>query len=580
MPRWEAGRLSKGMPPEKPSLSLRRAAMATLTAAATVGLLVLAWRVLSPGTWTLWKILILLCLAANAPWLGLTAATGLVGLILRFVSPDATAVLPALRTVRRDAAITARTVIAVCVRHEDMNAVLPPLDRLLRDLRRGPSGDRFTLAILSDTPDGAEAKREAAAAGRLRACHPPGAVFYRRRTRNTGFKAGNLMDFLDREAAPFDLVLSLDADSAMSAATVQRMVRIMQADTGLAILQTVVAGHGAASSFTHLFGFGHSHGARVWAMGQAWWQGPEGPYWGHNALLRIDPFRVHARLPLLPDGSEILSHDHVEAALLHAAGWAVRVLPDDKGSAERHPPDLLALFDRDLRWASGNLQYRHLLRRRNLGRLGRFQMLQAILHYVLAPLWFSLLPLAALNALAGGGETPRGPLLTLLATGFLFLNLPKICGYAETLLRPDGASRTPVLRRMAVEIPFSVLLDTLAALDRTITLLRLATGLRGGWTRQRRDASGLSWRTASRRCAPHTIIGFLLLLAFSRTDWFALLVSLPAVVGLVLAVPFCVLTARPTARQRPCVASGANGCGGSSRNGGSRKQTFPTKDVE
>lgn len=552
MRRWEAGRLSKGMPPEKPSLSLRRATMATLTAAATVGLLILAWRVLSPGPWTVWKLLILLCLAANAPWLGLTVATSLVGLILRFVSPDATAVLPALRVVRSDTPITARTVVAVCVRHEDMDAVLPPLDRLLRDLRLGPDGDRFTLAILSDTPDGAEAEQEAAAADRLQACHPPGAVFYRRRTRNVGFKAGNLMDFLDQEAAAFDLMLTLDADSAMSAATVRRLVRVMQADKGLAILQTVVGGHGAASSFTRLFGFGQSHGVRVWVMGQAWWQGPEGPYWGHNALLRIDPFRIHARLPLLPDGSEILSHDHVEAALLHAAGWAVRVLPDDTGSAERHPPDLLALFDRDLRWAFGNLQYRHLLRRRNLGRLGRLQMLQAILHYVLAPIWFSLLPLAALNALAGGGaQTPRGLLLALLATGFLFLNLPKICGYAETLLRPGDASRTHVLRHMAAEIPFSVVLDTLAALDRTITLLRLAAGLRPGWTRQRRDASGLSWHTASRRFAPHTVIGLLLLLAFARTGLFALLVSLPAVAGLVLAVPFCVLTGRPIPRRRP-----------------------------
>ncbi len=465
---------------------------------------------------------------------------------------------PALRTVRNDAAITARTILAVCVRCEDMAAVLPPLDRLLRDLRSGPDGDRFTLAILSDTPDGADAKHEAAAADRFQACYLPGVVFYRRRIHNKGFKAGNLMDFLDQEAAAFDFVLSLDADSAMSAATVQRLVRIMQADKGLAVLQTAVAGHGAASSFTRLFGFGQSHGVRVWVMGQAWWQGPKGPYWGHNALLRIDPFRTHARLPLLPDGSEILSHDHVEAALLHAAGWAVRVLPDDTGSAERHPPDLLALFDRDLRWASGNLQYRHLLRHRNLGRLGRFQMLQAMLHYVLAPSWFSLLPLAALNAwVDGGAETPRGPLLALLATGFLFLNLPKFCGYAETLLRPNGASRAHVLRRVAAEIPFSVLLDTLAALDRTITLLRLAPGLRSGWTTQRRDALGLSWRAALRRFAPHTIIGLLLLLAFARAGWFALLVSLPVVAGLVLAVPLCVLTARPIARLRLCVAGGA-----------------------
>jgi membrane glycosyltransferase len=61
--------------------------------------------------------------------------------------------------------------------------------------------------------------------------------------------------------------------------------------------------------------------------------GPAGPFWGHNALIRIAPFREHCRLPTLPDGSAILSHDHVEAARLHAAGWAVRVVPEDGGSS-------------------------------------------------------------------------------------------------------------------------------------------------------------------------------------------------------------------------------------------------------
>ena len=60
--------------------------------------------------------------------------------------------------------------------------------------------------------------------------------------------------------------------------------------------------------------------AALWApfpTGQAWWQGDEGPYWGHNAVIRIAPFRAHARLETLPDGSHILSHDQVEAILLH-----------------------------------------------------------------------------------------------------------------------------------------------------------------------------------------------------------------------------------------------------------------------
>jgi membrane glycosyltransferase len=201
-------------------------------------------------------------------------------------------------------------------------------------------------------------------------------VLYRRRAENAGFKAGNLMDFLDRHAAGFDHALVLDADSAMSAEAVARLVRVMQADPGMAILQSAIAGRGAETRFSRLYGFGLRHGARVWSTGQAWWQGPEQLWWGHNALVRIAAFRRDARLPPLPGGGPILSHDYAEAAMLHAAGWAVRVLPEDAGSSERHPPDLPALFGRDLRWAAGNLQYRHLLRRPEFGRLGRLQMLE------------------------------------------------------------------------------------------------------------------------------------------------------------------------------------------------------------
>ena len=154
------------------------------------------------------------------------------------------------------------------------------------------------------------------------------------------------MAFLDDDAGEFDFVLTLDADSVMSADMVCRLVRIMQADPGMAILQANIASGGAATVFSHMLGIGHLHRARTWTVGQGWWQGPAGPYWGHNALLRIKPFRQHARLPLLPDGRRILSHDHVEAALLQGAGWATRVLPEDAGSAEKQPPDMIALLQR------------------------------------------------------------------------------------------------------------------------------------------------------------------------------------------------------------------------------------------
>jgi membrane glycosyltransferase len=547
--------LRAALPPER--LGPRRAALGLLAGALTLGLLALAWRVLSGGGWTAWEALILLCLAANAPWLALSAATGLVGLAIRLLAPDPTAaVLPALRDrgALEAAPLQARTLLALCVRLEEMEAVLPPLAGLLRELLAEDAG-RFALGILSDTPDGPAAEAEAQAVAALAARLPPGALLYRRRRENAGFKAGNLMEFLDRHAEGFDFALVLDADSTMTAATVRRLVRVMQADPRLAILQPTIAGRGAETRFARLFGFGHRHGTRLWATGQAWWQGPEGPYWGHNALLRIGAFRRDARLPLLPDGRHILSHDHAEAALLHAAGWAVRVLPEDEGSFERHPPDLPALFGRDLRWAAGNLQYRHLLRRPEFGRLGRFQMLQAILHYALAPFWFALLPLAALNVATGGGEgTPRAALLLLLLACFAALNLPKLAGYAELLLRP---ARPALLRCMAQELVLGLLLDAVAAMERMLTLLRLARARLGGWAPQQRAARGLGWAAAARRFGPHMAVGVALALAFATGGAFALLVALPALAGLLLAVPLAVLSARREPPARTEALAGA-----------------------
>ena len=267
--------------------------------------------------------------------------------------------------------------------------------------------------------------------------------------------------------------------------------------------------------------------------GQAWWQGPCGPFWGHNALVRVAPFRAHCRLDPLPDGTAILSHDHVEAARLHAAGWAVRVWPDDLGSGERHPPDLIALFRRDIRWAEGNLQYRHLLRRAELGRIGRFQMLQAILHYALAPLFFALLPLAAINAATGhGAGTPRGVLLGLVGLSWGTLLLPKLAGYAETLLRRGARGRRhALLRRMGAEVLLAVLIDPIAMLERSAAVLRLITGYRGGWTPQAREAQGISWAVAARRFGAHTAIGVALLGGFAVAGLFPVLVSLPFTAG-------------------------------------------------
>jgi membrane glycosyltransferase len=526
-----------------------------LAFAGLVGLLVLplAWlglRVLQPGGWTVWEALLLACLLANAPWLALAGATGLLGGAIRLVSGDPTgAVLPALRGIPPQAPIRQRTLIAVCVRDEDMAQVLPPLARLLDAL--APHAAQFAIGILSDTSDAGRAAAEEADVARFAAGRPPGQVIYRRRARNTGFKAGNVMDFLDHHAEGFAFLLLLDADSEMSAEAVLRMARVMQADTRLGILQSTIAGRPAAAPFGRLLGFGHRVGSLTWATGQAWWQREEGPYWGHNALIRIAPFRIHARLDLLPDGSHILSHDHVEAARLHGAGWSVQVLPDPdpagSGSRESHPPNLPEFLVRDRRWAAGNMQYRHLLRRADLGALGRLQMLQAILHYALAPAWFALLPLAVLNAMDGAEATPRAALLALLVLAGTLLHLPRLAGHAEALWRGPPGGRFAYLRGVLSESLFLLLFDSILAFDRTLTVLaHLAGRQRQGWAAQHRAERRVGWGEATRLLWPHTVMGGVLLSGLVlHANGFALAVALPVLAGLLLAIPFCVLTARP-----------------------------------
>jgi hypothetical protein len=99
-------------------------------------------------------------------------------------------------------------------------------------------------------------------------------------------------------------------------------------------------------------------------MGSAWWTADCGPFWGHNALVRIAPFIAHCDLPVLPGGpplgGQIMSHDQVEATFMRRGGYEVRGGERVDGAVERfvaapgrlHPfearPPLVVLRDQAL----------------------------------------------------------------------------------------------------------------------------------------------------------------------------------------------------------------------------------------
>ncbi len=503
---------------------------------------------LAPGGWTVPKALTLLCFLGVAPWLGICAGNALPGFLIALLSRSpARAVLP--RDIGpANGPLTLNTALAVTVRHEDMAQVLPPLRRLLSELDASGHCDRFGLFILSDSQDPALTAAEAQAVADFRAADPqPARIRYRRRTQNIGFKAGNVMEFLDHHAGGFDVAITLDADSEMTAAAVLRLVRILQAAPSVGLVQHLTAGRPAASAFPRLFQFGMRAGMRIWAIGQAWWQGDEGPYWGHNAAFRIAPFRAHCKLETLPDGSAILSHDQVEAARLRAAGWGVWMWADDDGSFEHNPPALPEFLTRDARWQAGNLQYRHLLRLPGFRPMGRWQLVQAMLLFTGAPLVVAMLTLTALSVATGGGaEVPQARIAALAIAWPLTVYAPKLLGYVQVLLsareraRYGGGGR--FVAGALAEMAFSLLLDPPASVSKTVTMLRLMLGLRPGWAAQNRSQRGVSWREAARMFWPHTLFGIAVFAALARGSWGAALWALPFAGGLLVAIPFCVWT--------------------------------------
>jgi membrane glycosyltransferase len=405
------------------------------------------------------------------------------------------------------------------------------------------------LFILSDTTDPTLAASEETIIAVFQAQNPD-RLHYRHRPVNTGFKAGNVLDFMDHHADGFELLLLLDADSRMSAAAVLRLIGALQADPALGIVQHLAVGVPASSAFPRLFQFGMRAGMRTWATAMAWWQGDDCVYWGHNAVLRIAPFREHARLPLLPDGRPILSHDQVEAALLRAAGWGVRLLPEEEGSAESNPPALPEFQRRELRWLAGNFEYRHLLTMPGLRLMGRWQLLQAMLMFASTPFYLLFLFAAALAAVTDRQSPfPADPALGLTIGWAGALYAPKLLGYLEILLLPEQRVRygggARVLAGIALETLFTLQLDAVSVVSKTIATIRLALGRRTPWLPQNRTDRGVTGREAVRLLWPHTVLGCLVFAAFASGGWTPVVWALPFAGGLITAIPFCVATADP-----------------------------------
>ena len=538
-------------------LTRRRQIVFGLNVVTYFGMLWVASVILGAGGWTWVDVILFVCFAFGTPWTVLGFWNSLIGLWLLHFRKDVMAeVAPYAAAGDQPTPIGIKTAIFMTVRNEDPGRAILRLKTVKASVDATGEGAQFSYFVLSDTNNAAVAAAEEKAVEAWKAADRDGnRIVYRRRDQNTAFKAGNVHDFCERWGRDFDLMLPLDADSLMAGPEIVRMVRMMQAHPRIGILQSLVVGMPSSSGFARIFQFGMRHGMRSYTMGQAWWVGDCGPFWGHNALVRIKPFHEQCGLPILsgkpPLGGHVLSHDQVEATLMRKAGHEVRVLPEERGSWEENPPTMLEFAQRDVRWCQGNMQYIKLLNLPGLYPMSRFQLVWAILMFIGIPAWtlmIALLPVAAWQA-QDVADFPANLAIGLYITFFTMYLMPKIAGLIDAMLTRGGVARYGGWLRFiagaAIELVFSFLQGAVSTIRTSIFMIGLAFGKSVVWGGQSRDSQSLSWEDAARNLWPQTLFGVLvcgaLLLIEPAVFWW----SLPLTAGYLLAVPFAVLTADP-----------------------------------
>jgi membrane glycosyltransferase len=538
-------------------LTRRRQIVFALNAVTYAAMLWVAARVLGTGGWTWVDVVLFACFALGTPWTVLGFCNALIGLWLLHLRKDALVqVAPYALAGDQARPIRIKTAVFMTLRNEDPGRAILRLKTVKASIDATGEGATFSYFVLSDTNNPALAAAEEKAIEAWQATDPDRVrIVYRRRAENKAFKAGNVHDFCERWGRDFTLMLPLDADSLMAGPEIVRMVRMMQAHPKIGILQSLVVGMPSASGFARIFQFGMRHGMRSYTMGQAWWVGDCGPFWGHNALVRIKPFHEQCGLPILPGkpplGGHVLSHDQVEATLMRRAGYEVRVLPEERGSWEENPPTMLEFAQRDVRWCQGNMQYTKLLGLPGLYPMSRFQLLWAILMFAGIPAWtlmIALLPAAAYQS-RGIPDFPVNLAIGLYITFFTMYLMPKIAGLLDAMLTRGGVARYGGWLRFitgaAIELVFSFLQGAVSTIRTSIFMIGLLFGKSVVWGGQSRDAQRLSWEAAAWVLWPQTLFGILVcgaLLAIApAVFWW----SLPLTAGYLLAIPFAVLTADP-----------------------------------
>ncbi|MDY0007795.1 MAG: glucans biosynthesis glucosyltransferase MdoH [Spongiibacteraceae bacterium] len=519
------------------------------------------------GTWV--EISLAGVFALLFAWISVGFWVAMLGFVLRCRGGDRASLLRRVAPDLLSATPLARTAIVMPIYHEPVARSLAGLRAVYRSLERTGELAHFDFYILSDSRDAEVWLEEQATWAALCAeLNAEGRLFYRRRTLNLKHKSGNIADFLRRWGRRYRYMAVLDADSLMEGETLVRMVRLMQRNPRVGILQTSPGLINARTLFARNQQFASQLYGPLFSQGLAALQLGEAAFWGHNAVLRVAPFMAHCGLRTLPGrglfSGPVLSHDFVEAAYMGRAGYEVWLEPELGGSYEESPPTLVDELTRDRRWSKGNLQHLWLLfRSRGLRFAHRMALINGIMAYLASPLWLLFLALTTVETarlvlwpidyfpepgrlfpLWPEWHPQRAGALVAITLGLLLI--PKLLAAIDMLVQRratqfGGAWR--MLGSVGIETLFSALLAPIRMLSHSRYVVEALCNASLRWAGQNRSGE-LGWRRALLSQGAGSLLalawaGFALWLKPAFFVW-----SLPVALPLILAAPIFVLMSR------------------------------------
>ncbi|MGJ7582510.1 glucans biosynthesis glucosyltransferase MdoH [Variovorax sp. RHLX14] len=470
--------------------------------------------------------------------------------------------LSAKQVVDRPMNPEARTAIIMPICNEDVATVFAGLRATCESVAATGHSKHFDVFVLSDSyaPGTADAERAAWEDLRMALAESPNQpqveVYYRLRTRRTHRKAGNVADFCRRWGKDYRYMVVLDADSVMSGDCLSSMVKLMEANPTAGIIQTATQAIGHVTLHARAQQFASRVTGRLFTLGMQFWQLGESHYWGHNAIIRVQPFMDHCALaPIKGTGGMsggIMSHDFVEAALMRRAGYHVWLVSDLVGSYEQQPPDLLSELQRDRRWCQGNLQNARLMAEPGIHSVHRAMFVTGTMAYASAPLWLAFLTLGTALWLSGSSIVSSWNVLPMELAGLWLwtislLFLPRVLGIAAVLMRGEQrqyGGLWGLLKSSALESALAIVQAPVRMLAHSLFVVVALTGIKLDWKSPPREAAAVPWRIAFNQLAPMSSIIAILAVGIAMIDASALVWLMPVGLPLLLAIPLTVLTSQ------------------------------------